>query len=99
MPMRVLLIGYRGQLGSDLRKAFQDEELTLTTQDQLRVEDAAQVDAMVTEIRPDVILNCSAFHRVDDCEESAERAFEVNVFGLRNLALSAARTGGILVHF
>jgi dTDP-4-dehydrorhamnose reductase len=97
--MRVLLIGYRGQLGSDLRKAFEDEELTLSTQDQLRVEDAAQVESMVLDIRPDLILNCSAFHRVDDCEESVERAFEVNVFGVRNLALAAERTGSVLVHF
>ncbi len=97
--MRVLLIGYRGQLGSDLRKAFQNEELTLSTQERLRVEDAAQVDTMVTETRPDVILNCSAFHRVDDCEGCAERAFAVNVFGVRNLALAAARAGSVLVHF
>ena len=97
--MRVLLIGYRGQLGSDLRKAFAEEELLLTTQEQMRIEDAAQVEAMVGQARPDVVLNCAAFHRVDDCEECAGQAFDVNVFGVRNLSLAAARVGAVLVHF
>ena len=97
--MRVLLIGYRGQLGSDLRTAFAEEDLVLTTQEQLRVEDATQVNDFVARARPELILNCAAFHRVDDCEDSAERAFEVNVFGVRNLALAAARVGAVLVHF
>jgi len=97
--MRVLLIGHRGQLGSDLRRVFAGEDLMLATQEQIRVEDAAQVDAIVAQAKPDLILNCAAFHRVDDCEDGAERAFEVNVFGVRNLALAAARTGAVLVHF
>jgi dTDP-4-dehydrorhamnose reductase len=97
--MRVLLIGHRGQLGSDLRKAFGQEELILATQEQVRVEDAAQVDAVIGQTRPDLILNCAAFHRVDDCEGLAARAFDVNVFGVRNLAMAAARVGAVLVHF
>ena len=97
--MRILLIGHRGQLGTDLQKVFKDEELVLTTQEQMRVEVAAQVDAVVGQVRPDLILNCAAFHRVDDCEDCAERAFEVNVYGVRNLALAAARVGAVLVHF
>jgi len=97
--MRVLLIGHRGQLGSDLRRVFAEEDLTLSTQDQMRIEDPVQVTAFVEQVRPDLILNCAAFHRVDDCEDCPARAFEVNVFGVRNLALAAARTGAVLVHF
>jgi len=97
--MRVLLIGYRGQLGSDLREAFAGEDLVLATQEQMRVEDAGQVDAMIGQTRPEMILNCAAFHRVDDCEDCVGRAFDVNVFGVRNLALAAARAGAVLVHF
>ena len=97
--MRVLLIGHRGQLGSDLRQVFAGENLALTTQEEMRVEDAAQVDAVVAGSRPDLILNCAAFHRVDDCEDRAARAFEVNVLGVYNLATAAARCGAALVHF
>lgn len=97
--MRVLLIGHRGQFGSDLRTAFAGEDVILATQEQVRVEDATQVDALVGQTRPDLIVNCAAFHQVDICEDCAERAFEVNAFGVRNLALAAARAGAVLVHF
>lgn len=97
--MRVLLVGYRGQLGSDLRKAFEREELVLTTQEEMRIESQAQVDQVIGQARPELILNCAAFHRVDDCEDCPERAFEVNVLGLRNLAVAAARFDSVLVHF
>jgi dTDP-4-dehydrorhamnose reductase len=97
--MKVLLTGYRGQLGSDLRQAFAADDLVLTTQEELRVQDAAQVEPAVAHARPDVILNCAAFHRVDECEDRAGMAFEVNVFGLRNLALAARRANAVLVHF
>jgi dTDP-4-dehydrorhamnose reductase len=97
--VKVLLIGYRGQLGSDLRRAFQDHDLILSTQEQLRVEDAAAVECTIAQTRPDLILNCAAFHRVDECEDRADLAFAVNVFGVRNLALAARRTDAVLVHF
>jgi dTDP-4-dehydrorhamnose reductase len=44
-------------------------------------------------------LNCAAFHRVDDCEDNAARALEVNVLGVFNLARAAGRCGAALVHF
>jgi dTDP-4-dehydrorhamnose reductase len=93
------LIGHRGQLGSDLKKSFADEDLILITQEQMRVENAAEVTAVIGAARPDVIVNCAAFHRVDDCEGHPSRAFEVNVYGVHNLARAAASARAVLVHF
>jgi len=97
--MKVLIIGHQGQLGSDLQNQFASQELILAGRDTLPVENSATVAAFVEAHRPDLILNCSAFHRVDDCEEQVGPAFDVNVFGVRNLALAARRNGAILVHF
>ena len=97
--MKVLIIGHLGQLGTDLKEAFAGEELILKDQEDLLVQNAAQVDAVVEEHRPELILNCAAFHRVDDCEDQVELAFAVNVFGVRNLALAARRVDAVLVHF
>lgn len=97
--MKVLVIGHLGQLGSDLKKVFADEQLTLKGRHDLPVHDAAAVTAGIEECRPEIILNCSAFHRVDDCEDEPAQAFEVNVFGVRNLALAARRANAVLVHF
>jgi dTDP-4-dehydrorhamnose reductase len=97
--MKVLLIGHRGQLGSDLKRVFGDEELTLTTQDEMQVESGGQVQALVEQASPDLILNCAAFHRVDDCEDVFDRALAVNSLGVFNLARAAARVNATLVHF
>ena len=37
--------------------------------EEIDVCDAAQVDAMVDGLAPDVLLNCSAFNRVDEAED------------------------------
>lgn len=97
--MRVLLIGHRGQLGSDLKQAFASEDLVLAGRDNLPVQDAGAVSAFVNAHQPDLILNCSAFHRVDDCEDQPQPAFDINLFGVRNLALAAREAGAVLVHF
>jgi len=75
--MRVLLIGHRGQLGSDLKQVFASEDLVLAGRDNLPVQDHEAVGAFVQTQRPDLILNCSAFHRVDDCEDQPGPAFDI----------------------
>jgi dTDP-4-dehydrorhamnose reductase len=97
--MRVLLIGHRGQLGSDLKEAFGSEELLLAGKDNLPVQDQDAVTAFVRAHRPELILNCSAFHRVDEIEDQPGPAFDINVMAVRNLALAARESGATLVHF
>jgi dTDP-4-dehydrorhamnose reductase len=49
------------------------------------------------EFRPEVIVNCAAFTRVDDCETETERAFAVNGEAVEHAAEAAARAGAALV--
>ena len=97
--MRVLLIGHRGQLGSDLKHSFASEDLILAGKDNLPVQDHAAVQKFVQDHRPELILNCSAFHRVDDCEDEPGPPFDINVLAVRNLALAARDAGAVLAHF
>ncbi len=97
--MRTLLIGAGGQLAEDLRKVLVQDEVVAVTHAELEICDAAAVQAVVDRLRPDSIINTAAFHRVDDCEDQAERAFAVNAGGVANLARAAQRIGAVLVHF
>lgn len=97
--MRILIVGHRGQLGSDLSRAFAGEKLTLVDKEEMPVQDRPRVADVIRMHRPELILNCSAFHRVDDCEDQADLAFDVNVFGVRNLALAARDVDATMVHF
>jgi dTDP-4-dehydrorhamnose reductase len=97
--MKILLIGALGQLGTDLRHVLTSHDVTPVDKEEIDVCDASQVDAMADSLRPDVLLNCSAFNRVDEAEDTPEAAFQVNTFAVRNLALAARRIDARLVHF
>jgi dTDP-4-dehydrorhamnose reductase len=48
---------------------------------------------------PDVIINCSVYHPVDECENNPERSFAVNATAVRDLALAAKDLQAAVVHF
>ncbi len=97
--MRVLLIGANGQLAQDVRRSLARDEVVAVTHQQLEICDAAAVQTLIDGARPHCIINTAAFHRVDDCEDQAEKAFAVNTAGVCNVARAAQRIGAVLVHF
>jgi dTDP-4-dehydrorhamnose reductase len=99
--MRILLIGSAGQLAQDLLPLLKTRghEVVPVTHEQLEICSAEAVGQAVAGVRPQCIINTAAFHRVDDCEDQAEKAFAVNVMGVRNLAQAAEQAGASLVHF
>ncbi|MBI4640994.1 MAG: dTDP-4-dehydrorhamnose reductase [Candidatus Tectomicrobia bacterium] len=96
--MKVAVIGSNGQLGSDLIKVLGNKCIPLP-HTEIEVTDFEQSKAMLTQHQPDVIINCAAYHRVDECENNVEKPFAVNVYGVRNVALIAREIGATLLHF
>ncbi len=96
--MRVLLTGARGQLATDLAKVLVDEDLIALSHGQLDIASRPRVDLAIGTHNPDVVINTAAFHRVDDCEREIEKAFEVNVYGARNIALACKESSAALLH-
>lgn len=98
MP-HVVIIGANGQLGTDLQQALRDVRLTPLTRAQLDVCQPAQVRKMLAELRPDAVINTSAYHKVDVCEDEPGMSFAVNASGAYALARLAAELDFTLVHF
>ena len=63
---------------------------------ELDVTQSAQVSRTLRELRPDVVVNCAAFTKVDECETDP-RAFAVNVEGVAHLADACGHVGAQLV--
>lgn len=95
----VVVIGARGQLGSDLPAALSGWRVTTLAHGSLDVCEAERARETLAALRPDAVINTSAFHRVDLCEEQPAESFAVNAAGALNLARLAAALDFTLVHF
>lgn len=91
--MRALITGGGGQLASDLVELLGGDAVA-RSHAELDIADPAALDAVFAEVRPDVVLNCAAFHNVDVCEQEPDQAWAVNVRAVRDLASRGAK----LVH-
>ena len=98
--MRVLVTGVRGLLGASIAREFQsDGEVHGFDHARLDVSDEPAVSAAVSDLRPDVIINCAAYNNVDGAEEDARAALEANAFGVLSLSRAARRADATLVHY
>jgi dTDP-4-dehydrorhamnose reductase len=95
--LRALVTGAGGQLGRALVARLGTSAHALDHAD-LEVTDAAAVSAVVRSVRPDVLINATAYNKVDAAESEPEAAFAVNATGVLSLALAAQRVGALLVH-
>ncbi len=87
---RVLLIGSRGQLGSDLLRVLPHDTVGVDYPE-CDVRDQQQVEAAVAAARPAWVINCAAQTDVDGCEREPQDAFAINALGAWHVARSATR--------
>lgn len=97
--MKILVIGASGQLGGDLLRNNPGHEIVAPGRDELDLERSEQAARRIAETRPDVVINCAAFHNVPLCETEGERAFRVNGLAVRDLARACERGGIRFVTF
>ncbi|HZP55920.1 MAG TPA: dTDP-4-dehydrorhamnose reductase [Dehalococcoidia bacterium] len=97
--MRIVLIGATGQLGADLLRNNGAHEIDAPARDRLDLARPAEAAAYLRRARPDLAINCAAFHNVPLCETEPEQAFRVNCVAVRDLALACRDIGARLVTF
>ena len=96
--MKILLTGANGQLGSDLQIALQKHHVICATRSVIETRHGASLSADVTQPaqlreiiathKPDLVLNTTAFNKVDAAEADASEALRVNAFAAQQLALA-----------
>jgi dTDP-4-dehydrorhamnose reductase len=101
VPQRIIVLGATGQLGTDLVEVLQQEDnfevFPISHQDA----DCTDREAMrrtFAQVRPDIVVNCAAFVRVDECEERVDEAFRVNAVGAYNVAKACAEIEALCVY-
>jgi dTDP-4-dehydrorhamnose reductase len=99
-PVKILITGAAGQLGTDLtRMATEDTHHQVVAADRTRLDvgDRDMVLGALTELRPDLVVHAGAWTAVDACEADPERAWRANALGCRHMAEGAAIAGAHLV--
>lgn len=99
--LRVAILGSTGQLGRDLVEVLEksgDFEVVALSHEQADCTQAESIRAALLSARPQTVINCAAFVRVDDCEDQAQEAFAVNALGALKVARACAEIDASCVY-
>jgi dTDP-4-dehydrorhamnose reductase len=98
--MRCLVLGGTGMLGRAVVAEARSRGWAALglSREQADVTDRERLLFWVDSFRPEAVVNCAAYTRVDDCESEPERAFRVNGEAVAHVAAAAERAGARLVH-
>jgi dTDP-4-dehydrorhamnose reductase len=96
--VNIAIIGANGQLGMDLMQAFGEAKPVGLTHEDLEIASLDAVSRVLNSLKPDLVINTAAYHKVDDCEKHPDRSFEVNALGPWNLAVVCESLRADLLH-
>ena len=100
--MRVLLIGGYGQLGKELLPLVSDDkdlEILNPTSTELNLLNDSLIKNYIEKNKPDIIVNLSAYTKVDLAEEQSELALMSYFEGIKSLGMSCYSSLIPLIHF
>ncbi|HZS13184.1 MAG TPA: dTDP-4-dehydrorhamnose reductase [Candidatus Dormibacteraeota bacterium] len=96
--MRILVLGAGGQLGRELVQATTSHEVVGLTRAECDIAEPGAASRALEQSRPDAVVNCAAWTKVDAAEEHRDEAFRANAEGPRLLAEACADARVLLCH-
>ncbi|MFH1482511.1 MAG: dTDP-4-dehydrorhamnose reductase [Patescibacteria group bacterium] len=101
--MKILIFGANGNLGCQLMKIFtSDNEVIGLDKNDVDISDRELVLKKVSDLKPSIIINASAYNAVDKCETSDEEynlAKKINIDGPKFLAEASLNVKATLIHY
>lgn len=98
--MQILLLGNTGQLGWELERSLAPlGEVTALDYPQVNLADGSGLHQLVQQVKPQVIVNATAYTAVDRAENEHDLAMAVNAQSPTRLAEEARAIGAALIHY
>ena len=98
--MKVFVTGASGQLGHDVCLELERREIPFCapTSKEMDITDREAVLHCMEEARPDAVIHCAAYTKVDLAEDEPERCWAVNADGTRNIAEVCRKLGSRMLY-
>lgn len=86
--MRYLVTGVNGQLGYDVCRELKERGYKYlgVDKDEMDITNPQEVEKIITEYHPDIVVHCAAYTAVDAAEDNKELCMKINVDGTRYIA-------------
>ncbi len=99
--MKALVLGARGQLGTELMRqlAARGHQAVGLDRQLLDITRADLIDQAVRLHRPNWLINAAAYNQVDVAEKEPHTAMQVNGLAVRHMAAACRESGAVLLHF
>ena len=98
--MRVVLFGKNGQVGWELEKLLTDlGDVSAFGRQELDVSNLNQVQKTLLELKPDLIINASAYTEVDRAEKEPDKTMSVNAEAPGIMAEMARKLNAVFIHY
>lgn len=96
---KILIVGKTGQVGKELLKIFDPDEVVVPDREQLDILKTTEARDYILKIKPTVIINTAAYHDLHQCEENPYLAFRVNWLAVKELSIIAKSVGAKFITF
>ena len=98
---KILITGAGGQLGKAFVKFFSSKGIDFVAFERkdLDITNFEKVYTTLEEIKPSVVINCSAYNQVDLAETEIFQSFSTNAVGPYNLAIACKEINAKLIHY
>jgi dTDP-4-dehydrorhamnose reductase len=98
--MKIVLFGKNGQLGREFQRTLPSiGEMIGLGREELDVSDPDAVQKILIELRPDLIINASAYTEVDLAETQVELAEKINAQSPGVMAEAARKINAVFIHY
>jgi dTDP-4-dehydrorhamnose reductase len=98
--MKILLLGHKGMLGSDLLAQMRlHHEVIGMDKEEIDIISADDCAKAIEDTAPQIVINAAAYTNVDGCETAKDECFAVNAEAVKNIAEACRNKNIRIVHF
>ena len=99
---KIIVTGANGQLGNCIKKISEkyswEYDFVFLDSKELDITDESSIEESFSDHKPTYLINAAAYTAVDLAESNEEKAYQVNTYGVENLAVACKKYDATLIH-